>query len=205
MYANDRRGGRRRLQRRLTAERTRRRRVHGNLAWQAQFGCPLDELLGKTNGEIFPHETAVVFEASDEADRQCGEVSGGEGFRTSAVHMEMSSAAKQLLAAGERRCASPIGVHLCSSEVSPAGLSFNCLSSSISLLTLSLTAAIVTAMRKLIGSLVAGLSVVVTWAAEPVPDFKLMDVNPNSVRHDTLVSPRDYGLQVCGFYFGAAH
>ncbi len=59
-------------------------------------------------------------------------------------------------------------------------------------------------MRKLIGSFMVGLSVVVTWAAEPVPDFKLLDVNPNSLRQGAMVSPRDYGLQVSGYYFGAA-
>ncbi|MBI2927069.1 MAG: hypothetical protein HYY24_15345 [Verrucomicrobia bacterium] len=74
----------------------------------------------------------------------------------------------------------------------------------ISLLTRSLIAATVRAMKSLFASLGVGLSVVVTWAAEPVPDFRLQDVNPNSVRRNTLVSPRDYGLQVSGYYFGAA-
>jgi hypothetical protein len=41
-------------------------------------------------------------------------------------------------------------------------------------------------------------------AAEPVPDFKLPDINPNSMRHQSPVSPRDYLLQVSGFYFGQA-
>jgi len=56
--------------------------------------------------------------------------------------------------------------------------------------------------------LVAGIvlcSVVASWAAEVVPDFKLLDVNTNSVRRNTLVSPRDYRLQVSAFYFGQAH
>jgi len=45
----------------------------------------------------------------------------------------------------------------------------------------------------------------VSWAAELVPDFKLYDVNLKSNRRGGLVSPRDYMLQVCGYYFGASH
>lgn len=41
--------------------------------------------------------------------------------------------------------------------------------------------------------------------AQPVPDFSLRDVNPGSPRSNTMVSPRDYVLQVSGYYFGAAH
>jgi PAS domain S-box-containing protein len=51
------------------------RHVYGNPAWAAQFGRPLDELLGKTNCDLFPRETALLFEASDQAARQRGEVS----------------------------------------------------------------------------------------------------------------------------------
>lgn len=40
--------------------------------------------------------------------------------------------------------------------------------------------------------------------AQPVPDFSLPDTNPNSPRYTALVSPRDYLLQVSGYYFGAA-
>lgn len=40
--------------------------------------------------------------------------------------------------------------------------------------------------------------------AEPVPDFRLPDVNPSSVRYRAEVSPRDYLLQVSGYYFGDA-
>ena len=40
--------------------------------------------------------------------------------------------------------------------------------------------------------------------AGQVPDFKLTDANPNSVRFGTSVSPRDYLLQVSGYYFGFA-
>jgi len=49
------------------------------------------------------------------------------------------------------------------------------------------------------------LAVVTPLSAQTVPDFRLPDVNPNSPRHDTEVSPRDYLLQVSGYYFGAAH
>lgn len=40
--------------------------------------------------------------------------------------------------------------------------------------------------------------------ADPVPDFSLADVNPNSIRYQAEVSPRDYRLQVSAYYFGAA-
>ena len=39
---------------------------------------------------------------------------------------------------------------------------------------------------------------------EPVSDFSLEDTNPGSVRFGNPVSPRDYLLQVTGFYFGTA-
>jgi PAS domain S-box-containing protein len=52
------------------------RHVYGNKPWAAQFECPLSELIGKTNWELFPKETAIVFEASDQAARLRGEVSG---------------------------------------------------------------------------------------------------------------------------------
>jgi hypothetical protein len=41
-------------------------------------------------------------------------------------------------------------------------------------------------------------------AAEMVPDFKLVNVNTNSARPLAEVSPRDYLLQVSGYYFGDA-
>jgi hypothetical protein len=44
----------------------------------------------------------------------------------------------------------------------------------------------------------------VSWASVPVSDFHLLDANPNSERRSTQVSPRDYLLQVSGYYFGAA-
>jgi hypothetical protein len=40
--------------------------------------------------------------------------------------------------------------------------------------------------------------------AQPVADFHLTDVNPNSPRYQSAVSPRDYRLQIGAFYFGAA-
>ena len=41
-------------------------------------------------------------------------------------------------------------------------------------------------------------------STEPVPDFLLRDVNPNSPRNTKIVSPRDYRLQISAYYFGAA-
>jgi len=52
------------------------RHVYGNKPWAAQFDRPVDELMGKTNWELFPRETALVFETSDHAARERGEVSG---------------------------------------------------------------------------------------------------------------------------------
>ena len=40
--------------------------------------------------------------------------------------------------------------------------------------------------------------------ATVVPDFQLEDVNAGSVRFENTVSPRDYVLQVTGYYFGHA-
>ena len=37
------------------------------------------------------------------------------------------------------------------------------------------------------------------------PDFRLADVSVSSPRRGSVVSPRDYILQVSGFYFGAAY
>jgi hypothetical protein len=36
------------------------------------------------------------------------------------------------------------------------------------------------------------------------PDFRLQDVSVSSPRRQTMVSPRDYIMQVSGYYFGAA-
>ena len=52
------------------------RHVYGNRLWAAQFNRPLSELIGATNWDLFPGETALVFEASDQAARLSGEVSG---------------------------------------------------------------------------------------------------------------------------------
>jgi hypothetical protein len=41
-------------------------------------------------------------------------------------------------------------------------------------------------------------------AGEPAPDFRLLDANPGSVRRGAVVSPRDYLVQVAGYYFGSA-
>ena len=35
-----------------------------------------------------------------------------------------------------------------------------------------------------------------------VPDFSLMDVNPNSATNGQPVSPRDYLMRVSAWYFG---
>ncbi len=59
-------------------------------------------------------------------------------------------------------------------------------------------------MRRLIVSLAVTLGVAACWAGELAPDFRLVDVNTNSVRLNAPVSPRDYLLQVSGYYFGAA-
>ena len=56
-----------------------------------------------------------------------------------------------------------------------------------------------------------GLSVLLALFATPsasgaglMPDFELLDTNPNSPRYDQPVSPRDYLRQVSGWYFGHA-
>lgn len=36
------------------------------------------------------------------------------------------------------------------------------------------------------------------------PNFALIDVNPNSERHNETVSPRDYVGSISAYYFGAA-
>lgn len=59
-------------------------------------------------------------------------------------------------------------------------------------------------MQRLCRTAVVLLGWGTAWGAEPVPDFALRDENPNSVRYRQQVSPRDYGLQVSAYYFGAA-
>jgi len=60
-------------------------------------------------------------------------------------------------------------------------------------------------MNPTLASLLFAAAATTTLSAQTVPDFQLPDVNPNSPRYDTAVSPRDYRLQVSGYYFGAAH
>ena len=36
------------------------------------------------------------------------------------------------------------------------------------------------------------------------PDFAILDINPDSPRHDEMVSPRDYVGQISAWYFGHA-
>lgn len=52
------------------------RHVYGNKPWADQFHRALEDLMGKTNWDLFPRETALVFETSDHAAREQGEVSG---------------------------------------------------------------------------------------------------------------------------------
>ncbi|MBM3839394.1 MAG: hypothetical protein FJ398_15770 [Verrucomicrobia bacterium] len=59
-------------------------------------------------------------------------------------------------------------------------------------------------MSRLIWNLGLSLVATVSWASAPVSDFHLLDANPNSERRSAQVSPRDYLLQVSGYYFGAA-
>lgn len=59
-------------------------------------------------------------------------------------------------------------------------------------------------MRRPIWNLAFALSASISWASGPLPDFHLWDTNPNSERKGARVSPRDYLLQVSGYYFGAA-
>lgn len=39
---------------------------------------------------------------------------------------------------------------------------------------------------------------------DPIADFSLLDVNPNSTTKDAQVSPRDYLQKVSAWYFGQA-
>ena len=43
-----------------------------------------------------------------------------------------------------------------------------------------------------------------TEPPDPMPDFHLVDENPNSATHDSVVSPRDYLGRVSAWYFGHA-
>jgi hypothetical protein len=61
-------------------------------------------------------------------------------------------------------------------------------------------------MNAFIAGLLLAVGLVSSPAAgqEAVPDFKLNDTNLKSNRRSLQVSPRDYILQVSGFYFGSA-
>ena len=59
--------------------------------------------------------------------------------------------------------------------------------------------------------IVAALCVILACGSEDpaaplqhAPDVALVDVNPNSSRHDESISPRDYMNQVSVWYFGHA-
>lgn len=39
---------------------------------------------------------------------------------------------------------------------------------------------------------------------DPMPDFALPDVNPNSASYGSMVSPRDHVRRTSAWYFGAA-
>jgi len=43
-----------------------------------------------------------------------------------------------------------------------------------------------------------------TTAADPAPDFELLDANPTSTTYQMPVSPRQYLGQVSAYYFGSA-
>lgn len=52
--------------------------------------------------------------------------------------------------------------------------------------------------------ILVGVGVTTGRASDPLPDFRLEDTNPQSPRFEAQVSPRDYILQVSGYYFGHA-
>jgi hypothetical protein len=56
------------------------------------------------------------------------------------------------------------------------------------------------------GDLVGGAELAEVAEGEPgqVPDFALVDVNPNSATYNQQVSPRDYLGQISAWYFGHA-
>jgi len=59
-------------------------------------------------------------------------------------------------------------------------------------------------MKVWISCAIAVFGLLNAQAGDAVPDFKLTDDNRNSVRYGSPVSPRDYVLQVSGYYFGSA-
>jgi hypothetical protein len=60
-------------------------------------------------------------------------------------------------------------------------------------------------VKKLLPGLLVIAGVVHGFSAEIVPDFQLSDANAKSARLGGIVSPRDYSLQIAGYYFGEAH
>jgi hypothetical protein len=59
-------------------------------------------------------------------------------------------------------------------------------------------------MRRAIKLFGVMIGMVAVGAVEPVPDFHLRDANTHSLRFSAQVSPRDYILQVSGYYFATA-
>ena len=49
------------------------RYVYGNEAWAAQFGKPLEDVIGKTDRELWPPDTAAGFQASDRQVLETGQ------------------------------------------------------------------------------------------------------------------------------------
>jgi hypothetical protein len=59
-------------------------------------------------------------------------------------------------------------------------------------------------MPRILCCLAIGLAGLLSHAGDVAPNFSLPDVNPGSPRTTRMVSPRDYIMQVTGFYFGDA-
>jgi hypothetical protein len=70
-------------------------------------------------------------------------------------------------------------------------------------LTLALRLAIYNADMWFVPQLLLALLGTATVLAQ-APDFRLTDVGSLSPRRGKIVSPRDYIMQVSGYYFGAA-
>ena len=70
--------------------------------------------------------------------------------------------------------------------------------------TISEGIGIVCDMRRTIWSVVFVLTASFIHAGDVAPDFALVDANTYSTRYGQVVSPRDYILQVSGYYFGEA-
>lgn len=59
-------------------------------------------------------------------------------------------------------------------------------------------------MRNLMSVLMVSVVATAGVSAAAVSDFALDDHNGDSPRFEEMVSPRNYGQQVSGYYFGAA-